>query len=97
MYAKTLLLPKLLLTRNSFPEVISKLKSRKFPFNHRFTVILMPSILNYEKMKSFHLYSLMLTFSFGIPYQKQQLAVKLTNGLNCVLILNIPRKDSSKY
>lgn len=39
----------------------------------------------------------MLKFCFGIPYQKQQSAVKLSNGLNFVLIVNILKKDLSKY
>lgn len=46
-------------------------KSRKFSFNHRFTVILMPSTVNYEnKIKHFNLNLLMLKFWFGFPYQK---------------------------
>lgn len=58
----------------------------------------MPSTVNYEnEFKIFNLNLLMLKFSFGILCQKQQSALKLRNGLNFVLMLNILRKDLSKY
>lgn len=70
--------------------------SRKFSSKYGFTVTLMPSTANYEnKFKTFNLHSLKLKFSFGVPCQKQQSDSKLSNGLNFVLPLNLPRKDLS--